>query len=148
MELSKIEKLLERYDEGNTSLAEEKMLREYFQKSEVPPHLSSYKLLFKYTACQKEEKLQKQPEVNQGSSKFVWSSIAAILVLALGLYFFNDAASGLNQNDMSSLSEEEMALQKTKETLNMVSQLMNEGTADLVYLQEFNKTTNKILKTD
>ncbi|MUP47117.1 hypothetical protein E0K83_15365 [Gramella sp. BOM4] len=148
MELGKIEKLLERYEEGRTSVAEENLLRDYFLSHEVPPHLSSYKLIFRYTSSQRDEKLETEPKMGSSRSKIAWSSIAAVLVLALGVYFFNEADQNLNQNDISSVSDEELAIQKTKETLNMVSQLMNEGTADLVYLQEFNKTTNKILKTD
>ncbi|MCP9200127.1 hypothetical protein MKO06_09420 [Gramella sp. GC03-9] len=148
MEFNKIEKLLERYDEGRTSVAEENLLREYFLKNEVPPHLSSYKLIFRYTSEQKDERLETQTKMGSSSRKIAWSSIAAIFIVAVGLYFFNESSQDLNQNDISSVSDEEMAIQKTKETLNMVSQLMNEGTADLVYLQEFNKTTNKILKTD
>ena len=148
MELSKIEKLLERYDEGQTSLAEEKLLRDYFLSNKVPPHLSSYKLIFMYSANQKEQGLEETPKINSSKSTFAWTSIAAILVVALGLYFYNDSSGTLSQNDLGTISDEELALQKTKETLNMVSQFMNEGTADLVYLKEFNNTKNKIIQLD
>ncbi len=148
MELSKIEKLLERYDEGETSLAEEKLLRDYFLSNKVAPHLSSYKLMFMYSSNQKEQGLEETPKINSSKSTFAWTSIAAILVVALGLYFYNDSSGSLSQNDLGTISDEELALQKTKETLNMVSQFMNEGTADLVYLKEFNNTKNKIIQLD
>lgn len=148
MELDKIEKLLERYDEGETSLAEEKLLREYFLNEEVPEHLMSYKLMFTFSAKQAEETLGKKPKVNSTKNWYAWSSIAAILIIALGIFFFNDSSRALNQNDLGTISDEETALQKTKETLNMVSQFMNEGKSDLVYLKEFNNTKDRIIEID
>lgn len=151
MELSKIEELLERYDEGETSLAEEKLLREYFLKEEVPEHLLSYKLMFSFSAKQAQETFEEneeKPKANSTKNRFAWTAIAAILILALGIFFFNDSSNTLNENDLGTLSEEELALEKTKEALNMVSQFMNEGKSDLVYLKEFNKTKNKIIEID
>ncbi|MCB7479928.1 hypothetical protein [Christiangramia sediminis] len=148
MELDKIERLLERYDEGETSLAEEKLLREYFLNEEVPEHLMSYKLMFMFSAKQVEETFEKKTKVNSTNNWYTWSSIAAILIIALGIFFFNDSSRTLNESDLGTISDEELALQKTKETLNMVSQFMNEGKSDLVYLKEFNKTTNRIIEID
>ncbi|TBW29008.1 hypothetical protein [Gramella sp. KN1008] len=151
MELAKIEKLLERYEDGKTSLAEENLLREYFLNENVPEHLRSYQLIFMFSANQKKETMQSNPGIKSHKNRrkwYSWTSIAAILIVALGVFFFNDSSRMLNDNDLGTISDEELALEKTKETLNMVSQLMNEGTANLAYLKEFNKTTNKILKTD
>ncbi|AVR46655.1 hypothetical protein C7S20_16050 [Christiangramia fulva] len=149
MESGKIEKLIEKYEEGQTSLAEENILREYF-KNEVPAHLSPYKLMFAFAEKQRENKMEeKAPQVGQKSYRFTWASVAAVLIIALGVFFFfQNSSSSLNQNDLGTITDEELALQKTKETLQMVSQIMNEGSADLVYLKEFNKTTNKIIKID
>lgn len=44
----KIEELLERYFEGQTSCEEERELRCYFTKGEVPEHLEIYRSLFAY----------------------------------------------------------------------------------------------------
>lgn len=148
MESGKIEKLLERYDEGKTSLPEENILREYFLKEEVPDHLRSYQLMFMFSANQRKESLENTPQIASKRKSYAWTSIAAILIVALGVFFFNDSSRMLNENDLGTISDEELALEKTKETLNMVSQLMNEGTADLAYLKEFNKTTNKIIQID
>lgn len=43
-----IEELLNRYFEGETSVAEEARLRNFFTAGEVPPHLAPYKPLFAY----------------------------------------------------------------------------------------------------
>lgn len=150
MELDKIERLLAKYDEGETTLAEERVLSEYFANEEVPEHLTAYKLMFAFSAEQKNQRFNNEPKIKESgkNNHFAWTSIAAILIVALGIFYFNDSSQKLNENDLGTISDEELALQKTKETLNMVSQIMNEGTADLVYLKEFNKTTDKIIQID
>lgn len=149
MDLNRIEKLLEQYDEGETSLAEEQLLRNYFNNEEVPVHLRSYQLIFAFAQDQKNETLKNTPKIEASRNyKFAWTSIAAIIIVALGLFYFNDSSRILNQSELGTISDEEIALQKTKETLQMVSQIMNDGSADLVYLQEFNKTKNQIIEID
>lgn len=146
MELNKIEKLLERYDEGETSLREEELLRDYFLNEEVPAHLSSYKLMFTFSSNQRKEVFTEEPELKtEKTDRFTWASIAAILIVAVGLFFFNNSGEALNQNDLGTIDDQE-SLERTREALVMVSRLMNEGTSDLKYLKEFNNTKNKIIE--
>ena len=53
MELQKIRDLLEKYEAGETSLAEEKKLREYFAKNELPDSLKPYQLIFGFSEIEK-----------------------------------------------------------------------------------------------
>ena len=46
MELANIESLLDFYFEGETSLDQEKILRNYFSSANVAPHLMAYQGLF------------------------------------------------------------------------------------------------------
>ncbi|WP_405198943.1 hypothetical protein [Christiangramia sp. LLG6405-1] len=148
MELNRIEGLLSRYEEGETTLAEEKELREYFITEEIPDHLETYALLFKFQSQQiKTTFKESEPLKLEGKNyRFAWTSIAAVIIVALGLFYFNQPQPSLTTSEMSSVTEQEQALEKTKQTLKMVSAMMNEGTADLVYLQEFNKTKNQIIE--
>ena len=120
MELSKIEKLLLRYEEGETSLAEEQQLRHYFLNENVPEHLRNYQLLFNYTTEENKRQFNGDSTL-PGSSKnyrFAWTSIAAVIIVALGMFYFNEPTLMMNKNDLGTISDQEIALQKTKETLN------------------------------
>ena len=55
MELKNIESLLEKYEEGQTSLQEEAQLKHYFTTETVAPHLEVYRSLFTYFVSDKQE---------------------------------------------------------------------------------------------
>ena len=48
MELTKIEKLLVKYENAETTLEEEEVLRTYFTSNKVATHLKEYELIFNY----------------------------------------------------------------------------------------------------
>ena len=59
MVLDNIEKLLEKYDNGETTLQEEQQLKHYFKEETVPPHLEGYKAMFQYFSVTSEEQFTK-----------------------------------------------------------------------------------------
>ena len=59
--MKKIENILEKYFEGQTSLKEEEMLRNYFQEKDIPEHLQKYIPLFRFfTEERKGKNIEKQ----------------------------------------------------------------------------------------
>lgn len=46
--MTEIDKLIEKYFDGNTSCEEERALRRFFTHEEVPPRLAIYRPLFVY----------------------------------------------------------------------------------------------------
>jgi HEAT repeats len=48
METKRIEQLLEKYWEGETSIAEERELKDYFKRKDIPAHLKAYQAQFVY----------------------------------------------------------------------------------------------------
>lgn len=55
MELSRIETLLVKYFEADTSTAEEQELQHYFSQENVAPHLEEYRSMFAFFSRAKEE---------------------------------------------------------------------------------------------
>lgn len=146
MELHKLESLLKRYDDGETSLEEEKLLKEYFHSEEVHTHLSQYKVIFNYS---EEEKNIRYPGTLKLRSGRKWYAIgiAASILLAVGVITFQEnERQYYSQNELGTIENPEEAYYKAKETLQMVAQIMNNGKGDLIYLNEFNKTKNQIIK--
>ncbi len=150
MELQKIKDLLEKYDAGETSLAEEQQLRKYFERNEVSENLKPYQLMFAFSAKENQESYGREINLpaNKQENRYLWSAIAASIILVIGLFFFQNKPLEMNDKDVSTIQDREEALQKSMEALKMVSEIMNEGKQDLKYLKEFNNTKNKFIKTE
>ncbi len=143
MELSNIEKLLEKYFEGETTISEEKELKVYFTRETVPSHLERYKDLFQYFS--EESNVTATKELRLKSNKifrYSWIGIAASVALIAGIFLTKTPTP----DPTDTFEDPEIALQETKKILNMVSQYMNEGKQGLVYLHEFENTKNKFIK--
>jgi len=150
MELQKIKDLLEKYEAGETSLAEEKKLREYFKRNEVPESLKPYQLIFGFSENETKKSYEKEIELpsTKQDNRYLWTAIAASVILVVGLFFFQNKPLEMSDSDLGTIQDKEEALQKSMEALKMVSELMNEGKEDLIYLKEFNNTKNKFIKTE
>ncbi len=144
MELSNIEKLLEKYFEGETTISEEKELKVYFTRETVPSHLERYRDLFQYFSEESTVTATKELTLNTDRKRFVytWIGIAASVALIAGVFLTRSTPS----TTADTFEDPEIALQETKKILNMVSQYMNEGKQELVYLKEFENTKNKFIK--
>jgi len=135
MELAKIEKLLESYFDGNTTLDQEQELRLFFKTSSVPPHLEIYQPMFMGFEEAKEETSHREVTLEEPKTKqrFWKLSIAASLLIALGVLGYTFNQSGLSAEEEEALA----AFQKTKETMYLFSKNLNEGTEKMAHLNEF-----------
>ncbi|QLG43916.1 hypothetical protein [Costertonia aggregata] len=143
MELDNIEKLLEKYFESTTTVAEEKTLRDYFSQENVATHLRQYAPMFNYFSKAKEETFTRQVPLRPRRSNFYkWGSVAAVAVLAIGIYF------GKEYQDEKQLEREkaEYAYNETKKALNLLAENFGRGTEKVAYLKEFEETKQKIYK--
>ena len=162
MVLDKIEKLLEKYDNGETTLQEEQQLKNYFAQETVAPHLEVYKPMFMYfLQTQKEQFTKEVPlQPKKTYTLYKWISVAAITVLMFGIY----TQVGNQSKSIDQLTQDElMAYNQTMEAFNLLasnfnkgtesidalalmSNSLDKGTENVSYLGEFSKTTNKIFK--
>ena len=145
MELAKIEKLLDAYFEGNTSLEEERILRNYFTQDIVPANLQEYKLMFDYFANSKAEVSSQPIQVKpiKKAWNLKWLSIAASLLLLFAIYKIN-----LNTSDFSDKErvEAQKAYVESQKAFKLISKSLQRGNGAIAYAQDYQVTKNKIFK--
>lgn len=157
MVLNSIEKLLEKYDNGETTLKEEQQLKTYFAQDNVAPHLESYKVMFQYFNATKQELYTKDVSLKpKKNNLYKWISVAAVAVLMVSVFTMVNKPVGPTP-------EQELAYNQTKEAFNLIASQFNKGTQkmnalnlmssnfnkgaeSMAYVGEFGKTTNKIFK--
>ncbi|WP_396193606.1 hypothetical protein [Flavobacterium sp.] len=148
MALDRIEKLIEKYFEAETTLAEEKELKAYFSSENVAPPLEQYKAIFGYTAQAKQEEFTAAVSLNSKKSNLVvWISVAAsvVVLLSVGLFTFNHYNQPVNEN-YGTYDDPEVAFRETQKALEMISQSVNEGIGSMNYLSEYEQSKNIIFK--
>lgn len=163
MVLNSIEQLLEKYDNGETSLKEEQRLKAYFAQDNVPPHLESYKAMFQYfNSTQKEQYTKDVPLKPRKSYIYQWISVAAVAVLMLGIMIPNVLGGAVSEEELT--SEQQLAIQQTKEVFEILGEKFNQGQSQMGvlslassnfvkgaeqvnYISEFSETTNKFFKS-
>lgn len=84
------EKLIEKYYEGETTVAEEKLLRKYLSGKNVPVQFEAEKAILGYFASEKEKK---SVWLVPNSLKWVASVAAAVVVIFLGILFNNQSST-------------------------------------------------------
>lgn len=159
MNLQKIEKLIAKYEQGDTSLEEEKILTDFFQNEKVPYQLRSYKDLFDFMESSKAEELvnpdfddkilaaisEIQPGSKYSSRKIKLYSaiaIAASIVILIGLYF----QFGQMNQVQDTYDDPLLAYAETKKILMKVSGNLNAGVDELKTVSEFNSGMEQLNK--
>ncbi len=145
MESVKIEKLLEAYFEGNTTLAEEKLLRDYFNSNNVAGHLEQYTSMFAGFQAAKEEHSSREfnlPERKSKTNKTWWYSVAAMLVVAFGVGSFYFSQPHYTQEEKEALA----AFEKSKKAMMLLSENLNKGAEQITFVEQFAITKDKIFE--
>ena len=158
MELKNIESLLEKYEEGQTTLQEEAQLKHYFTTGTVAPHLEVYRSLFAYLVSDKQLSYKRPlPATRRSFNTYRWFASAAVVTI-----MFTAFMTLTPRDKFIKLSnEEQFAYNETLKAFDLISNQMHKGTAPLnalnmistsfekgqqsvVFLEEFNNSTNKI----
>jgi hypothetical protein len=151
MELAKIEQLLEKYFEGETTMAEEIQLKQYFSTEQVATHLDHYKPLFGYLTAEKEE--QFTPTLSLKTKKRFTVpriAIAASVVFLVGVIAFLNyppaKQTHLAKSELGSFESPEEAFEETQKALALLSQNVNIGMESVKYINEYENSKNLIFK--
>ena len=140
MVLNNIEKLLEKYENGETSIKEEQVLKNYFSSDTVAPHLEMYKPMFAYFLVNQQEQFTKDVSLKTKTIfNYKWISVAAVAVLMLGFYFSSSFG-----NELGTYQDPQLAFNEFSKSMEMISQSFNKGASTVGYLEEVNKGTSTL----
>jgi hypothetical protein len=150
-----LKKLLEKYYNGDTSVEEELILKEYFSGDEIFPGYEAEKEVFRlYSASDEipvpDDKLEARikasidridthkSEQAPAIRRYPIFSIAAGLLILIASYFMLKQHSG----PRDTFSDPRLAYAETMKILNEVSIKLNKGTAALQPLTKISRTAN------
>lgn len=141
MVLNNIENLLEKYENGETSLQEEQQLKDYFSQDTVAPHLEMYKPMFTYFLVNQQEQFTKQlPLKTKKRFNYKWLSVAAVAVLMVSVFVTKPFSTG----EPTFTDQEIIEINNAKEALAIMSKHLNQGTTQVGYLDAINKAGTQI----
>lgn len=159
MELANIEKLVEKYLNAETSLKEEKILREYFTSNKVAPHLQQMSSLFGYFKENQSETYLKPIKLKPKKAKkknLKWKLMAASVALLITVFIGKQEYKKHQQKKQfaeikKALEMVSFNLNKGNDALYAVSDNLTKGNNAIQQLNTFPKTintANNILKTN
>jgi hypothetical protein len=164
MNTSEIETLLDKFYEGNSSLSEEKILREFFQGPDVPAHLEPHQPLFVHYATEMKQgignedfereltaKLTEKPgerpaiRLQPNRNRFLFiSGIAAGILLLIGLFFTFQQDVFKNRLGQAGTTDPAIAYADASEALMLVSGNLNNGLRQVERLQMVDKAMKNV----
>lgn len=156
MSSQRIEKILERYFNGESSLSEERSLREFFLKEELPPHLADLKEQFRLYEEESSvvlpdnfddtlfEEIEKQDRSKKASRRMVIyyiASVAASILIVLTIFIRFDP---LMRSNSGNSAEAEQAFAEASRVLYFVSDKFMQGADPLNKVTRFNESMTKL----
>lgn len=161
MDSKQLEQVLEKYWNCETSLEEEKQLRDYFQ-GEVPESLKETADLFRYFETQQSntvggtdfdvaviKKIKHQkPEGKSVSMFFNYARIAAGLIVVITATYFvrQEVRKAYPPEIVDTYSDPKLALEETKKALMMISKGFNKAQKEAGKIKAFNEAEEKLQK--
>jgi hypothetical protein len=148
MESDKIEILLEKYFQGETSIAEENELKNYFSSLDVAQHLEQYKPMFGYFSQAKEQEFQQQIPLQTKKRTVAWLSVAASIVVLLGIgtYVYVDNNHATQSQNLGTYDDPEVAFRETQKALALLSSHVNTGIESVQYVEEYEIAKDRVFR--
>ncbi|GEP91161.1 hypothetical protein SAMN05660909_01889 [Chitinophaga terrae (ex Kim and Jung 2007)] len=155
MDYKLISGLVEKYWEGETSLEEEAILREFFSTphTALPPDLEEAAPLFSYLHTEAVREVVwpgEETKVVKLSPVQHWMKYAAMLLMALGLGYGLQHRGERAEITETRITAQHMeddpryALEETKKALRLLAKNLNKGTTQMQKLSYFNDATEVI----
>lgn len=138
MELANIEKMLEKYLDGTTSLQEEQTLKTYFLSEKVVPEFEEYIPLFLYFKSSKEETFTKTIQLKTKKTNWKWLPVAASVALLISVFVGHNKYQERQQKQV---------LAQVQKALYLLSANLQKGDKAVASLYTYENTVHKIFKT-
>ena len=161
MDLNKIDALLERYWNGETSLEEEEQLRDYFGRDGMPEQYRETANLFRYFDIQKKKSvddiafdaavLSKMDAPRRGKiTKLFYNSMriaAGVAVLMMAVWFVRREVRETTPTEIvDTYDDPKLALEETKKALLMISKSFGRAEAETKKINMLNEAREEIGK--
>jgi hypothetical protein len=141
--MDNIDKILELYFEGKTSLEQERKLKEYFSSAGVSPQHKMYRPLFDVfeqektivfagEATTEKKRIRKQ----QSGWKYIASSIAAVMLTLIGIFSIKSSATDYLIVNGKRINNSELAQEMAQEKLMHVSVLIEKNLSPIRQLNK------------
>ncbi len=141
-----IKTLLHKFNNAETTLEEEKYLKEYFLSNEVAEEYLPYKDYFLYLTKEKSYTLNKTAFMKRNKNKFYKIAFAASVLLAFSFFIYFTFYKNKDEENLGTFANAEQAMQETHKALLMVSENLNIGIENALYINEYEKTKKTIFK--
>ena len=158
MDSNRIEALLKKYWSCETSLEEEKQLRDYFQTADVPESLKETASLFKYFEIQKKTSLPDatvdnvvKRNLSAGRTRSLFynsmriAAGVAVLVVA-GWFIHNEVKPTETATTTDTYDDPKLAFEETKKALLMISSSFGKAEEQAKKINLFNEAQQEIKK--
>jgi hypothetical protein len=163
MDSNRIENLLSKYWNCETSLEEEQQLREYFKGGDIPEQWKETAALFRYFEENKKKALNDvafdaaimqnmQPQKKGKLVKLFYNSMriaAGIAVLVMAVWFVRkEVRDTTPQEVVDTYDDPQLAFEETKKALLMISKSFGTAESQAKKLNMFNEAQEEIQKKD
>lgn len=144
MELARIETLVEKYLNAETTLQEEAILKNYFTGGNVAPHLEAYSEMFIYFDAVKEETYEKTIRLEPMKSKrrnYKWLSVAASVMLLFSVFVGKQQYDEYQQRKKA-----EQIYAQVSKGLGLLSSNLRKGQNAVNQFHAYENKVNQVLK--
>jgi hypothetical protein len=163
MDSNRIEELLSKYWNCETSLEEEQQLREYFKGGDVPEQWKETAALFRYFEENKKKTLNDlafdaaviqnvQPQKKGKLVKLFYNTMriaAGLAVLVMAVWFVRkEVRETTPQQVVDTYDDPQLAFEETKKALLMISKSFGTAESQAKKLNMFNEAQEEIQKKD
>lgn len=157
MDSKRIDDLLQKYWNAETSLEEEQELRAYFAQGSIPENLNETASLFRYFETQKQlgvtdvsfdgnlkKKLKEGKVISISVMQLARIAAGVLVVVAAGYFIRQEVRKAYPTEQEDTYSDPKVAFEETKKALMMISKSFNKAQKEASKINVFNEATEAI----